>query len=620
MIKKKIFYLLITGSLLILILSPHLQFNLNKDFIVQPNDELLKSSSSLDGVNDVLIKVSLREVNVLPFGLINVQDKLTILNKNNNPVTSLFIGVPLSYSNDLMFFKAEGIRKNSLLTERSNMIMNDFEIINVYFESPLLPNQETTIIFYQTYNNLISYQLSGIEQSLNYTNYIYPLLPYRTEGDVQTLINVPETSNVVNIEQVLADIGRPLAGKSYLYDLADTTKIDHLDPFLTNIEQENREITIMYEDRDTTKLEIEKIIREIHVSPWGIIEIKENLLIHNKGIINVTTFPINISSISKNLRIYDSLGMLSIRDVTDPLLTDPEKLSIGINLIANRPPLTPNSKYSLNIKYNLPFEEHYSLDWFKESIKMDLFTTTYEYLIKEQEIDLIIEGINDLEYISSPPSAIINSQGSHILSFYSENIGPLENKVVQFTFSIDLFELLARPIILTLVVALFSSIYVLIIKVRKREMGLSVFTRESIPINEIREYCVLYEEMNALILEIRNAEDAVKQKKLAKKQYNNILKKNSSKIETIKKEIIPFKQTLMKTNEAFDNIIKRLDVLDAERISLNDSLNLLENRYKMGKLPSKAAYQKLSNDFMNRRKKIDRTIDKNIQQLRSYLL
>jgi hypothetical protein len=171
-----------------------------------------------------------------------------------------------------------------------------------------------------------------------------------------------------------------------------------------------------------------------------------------------------------------------------------------------------------------------------------------------------------------------------------------------------------------LIIASLSSIYVLIIKIKGGEDESTLFKKEFIPVNEVREFCSLYEEMNALILEIRKTEDDAKRKKVVKKQYKNIKSKNSSKIEQIKQEIIPFKQTLIKTNETFDNIIKKLDVLDAERVSVNDSLNLLEGRYKRGKLPSKAAYQKLSNDFMNRRKKIDRTIDKYIQQLRSYIL
>ncbi len=121
-------------------------------------------------------------------------------------------------------------------------------------------------------------------------------------------------------------------------------------------------------------------------------------------------------------------------------------------------------------------------------------------------------------------------------------------------------------------------------------------------------------------MEIRQSEEAAKRKKMAKKSYKNLLNKNTSKIEEIEKEIIPFKKVLLEASETFETIVKRLDVLEAERISVKDSLALLESRYKRGRLPSRAAYLKLSNDFNKRSKKIDRTIDKLIQQLRSYLL
>ena len=143
--------------------------------------------------------------------------------------------------------------------------------------------------------------------------------------------------------------------------------------------------------------------------------------------------------------------------------------------------------------------------------------------------------------------------------------------------------------------------------------------QEFIPVNEIREFCSLHEEKNALILEIRQAEEDAKRKKIAKKNLKNIIGKNNSKIDEIQQELIPFKKILIESGEAFENIVKRLDVLEVERLSIKDSLNLLESRYKRGRLPSRAAYVKLSDDFKKRRKKIDRTIDKFIQQLRSYL-
>ena len=108
-----------------------------------------------------------------------------------------------------------------------------------------------------------------------------------------------------------------------------------------------------------------------------------------------------------------------------------------------------------------------------------------------------------------------------------------------------------------------------------------------------------------------------------KEEMDEVLKSQGEVIlliDEIQKEVTPFKKVLMETSEIFETIVKRLDILEAERISVKDSLALLESRYRRGRLPSRAAYLKLSDDFIKRRKKIDKTIDKLIQQLRSYLL
>ena len=48
----------------------------------------------------------------------------------------------------------------------------------------------------------------------------------------------------------------------------------------------------------------------------------------------------------------------------------------------------------------------------------------------------------------------------------------------------------------------------------------------------------------------------------------------------IQQEIKPFKKELLETNITFENVVKKLDLLEAERISIRDSLSLLESRYK----------------------------------------
>ncbi|MHA1479511.1 MAG: hypothetical protein ACTSPU_15055, partial [Promethearchaeota archaeon] len=544
---------------------------------------------------------------------------MVILNENDNPINSILIGIPLRDSSNLIYINTVGQTENTLLTERSHGVMGSYEMVKIYFDSPLLPSQETTINVKQTYNNLLSYDIAeleeGVNQLIHFNGLVFPILPYRSEGDVKSIYIIPTLAELHTRKQ-FNSMGN-LVGGNIVYDLATSLSINHLDPFLENL-NENNETTVSIKTLQLTGLEIEKINREIFISPWGIIKNTEEVTIENVGIIGVGLFSLNIPVDAKNVKIYDDLGELFGDIINSP--TDSSKKVLSIQLSQNRVSLSPTSKFKFFIEYNLPHEQYVSYNWLQQSISINLLMTNYDFLIHEQTTKVVIEGCGTIDYTSSPPEAIFKTVGTRILVYSSEMVSPFEKKIILFTYTVDIFDLVLRPTIFIMIIAFLSSIFVLIIKTRKREEDESVFKKEFIPTSEIREFCSLYEEKNALVLEIRNAENETKRKKMVKKTYKNLLTKNTAKIDQIKEEILPFKKILMETSDTYDNIIKKLDILDAERISVNDSLNLLESRYKRGKLPSKAAYQKLSSDFFNRRKKIDRTIDKYIQQLRSYLL
>ena len=581
--------------------------------------EIPQLSGNLEGADNILITQLIRRTNLSTTGLINIIDNLVILNENDNPINSILIGIPLRDSSNLIYINAIGQTKNTLLTERSYGILGSYEMIIIYFDSPLLPSQETTIKFMQTYTNLLSYEIAelegGLNQLIHFNGLVFPLLPYRSEGDVKSIYIIPTLAELHTRKQ-FNSMGN-LVGGNIVYDLATSLSINHLDPFLENL-NENNETTVSIKTLQLTGLEIEKINREIFISPWGIIKNTEEVTIENVGIIKVSVFSLNIPVDAKNVKIYDDLGELF--GVIEESEVDHSKKILSIQLYQNRVSLTPTSKFKFFIEYNLQPEQYISYNWLQQSISINLLMTNYDFLIHEQTTKVVIEGCGTIDYTSSPPEAIFKTGGTRILVYSSEMVSPFEKKLILFTYTVDIFDLVLRPTIFIMIIAFLSSIFVLIIKTRKREEDESVFKKDFIPTSEIREFCSLYEEKNALVLEIRNAENETKRKKMAKKTYKNLLTKNTAKIDQIKEEILPFKKILMETSDTYDNIIKKLDILDAERISVNDSLNLLESRYKRGKLPSKAAYQKLSSDFFNRRKKIDRTIDKYIQQLRSYLL
>ncbi|MFX1442813.1 MAG: hypothetical protein ACFFHV_05315 [Promethearchaeota archaeon] len=577
-----------------------------------------KIAASLEGADNILITKIDREAELNGFGLVNIEDTIKIQNKNDNPITAIYFGVPLTQVDNLVFFEARGEGGNTLSIEQNEVVMKGFEMIAIYFDSPLRPQEAIELKILHSYKDMLIYtEEPSVIQQINFTGYVYPLMPYRAQGSIKAIYKIPDTALTTQ-----SDWGKEDSAEDTItFNLADfSPSKDHLEPFLENLEG-GEQIEILLSDDEVTRLEFNEIIREIYISPWGIIKVTEDYEIRNKGAIDFNELEFEIPGPAKEVKVYDDLG--EILGVT----IDPEEnyynltyKDLYIDLSENRADITPGSKFKFTIQYFLPFEKYYSLNWFQISIKMDLLTSIYEYLGRDQTIKLVIEGCFSLDYVSEPPVAIEHSQNSIILVYESDYIVPSEEYEIQFTYTLNYLDMSLRPIVFFILISLISSLYVFFVKTRKESVAYAAFRKELLPINEIREFCSLYDERNALLIEIRQAEEDLRRKKIIKKKYRNILDKNTKKIEEIEKEIIPFSKIVRDTNATFENIISKIEVLEAERLSVNDSLNLLEVRYRRGRLPSRKAYLNLTENFLNRRKRIDRSIDKNIQQLRSYLL
>jgi hypothetical protein len=614
MLRKKIFIIIIGIFLGIILISLIPTSSENPDLYNNTDIIYPHNAASLEGAENILITKIERDAELNGYGLVNYVDLIKIKNMNSNPITSIYIGIPISHTEDLIFFEATGKDEDTLLVERESLVMNDFEMIAIYFDSPLLPQQSKEIRFVQTYKDMLIYEKTvGSPQQITFNGYVFPILPYYSKGTIKATYEIPPKSTVISyteggVEDPTEDI--------------ITYRVNSLDPFLENLVQNPKAIIdIKISNSDLTKTEIDELTREIYISPWGIIKVKEEYLIKNKGAIEIDELQFEIPGPAKEVSVFDDLGeILGVEIDPETNYTHLKYKDLSIDLSENRVTIDPNSKFRFNIQYFLPFEKYFTLNWFQESIKIDVLTSRTEFLGRDHTFKLIIEGCFTLDYVSEPPDAIEHSKNAIILVYEAEYVSPLESRIIQFTFTINFFDIILRPVAFILLIILLSSAFVLLIKSKKVEAGVGVISRELIPVNEIREFCSLYEERNALVFEIRKAEEDVKRKKIIKKKYKNILDKNSKKIEEIEKEIPPFKKIVREVNATFENIIKKLEVLEAERLSVKDSLNLLEARYKRGRLPSKAAYINLSDNFMRRRKKIDGSIEKNIRSLRSYLL
>ncbi|GAH17168.1 unnamed protein product, partial [marine sediment metagenome] len=186
----------------------------------------------------------------------------------------------------------------------------------------------------------------------------------------------------------------------------------------------------------------------------------EEVTLENIGIIEVPLFSMNIPIDAKNVRIYDDLGEL-FGEIEDSETHSLKKV-LSVQLYQNRVSLTPGSKFKFFIEYNLPHEEYISYNWLQQSISIDLLTTNFDFLIHEQTTNIVIEGCGTIDYTSSPPEAILKTVGTRVLVYSSENTSPFEKRPILFTYTIDIFDLVLRPIIFIMIIAFLASIGIFI--------------------------------------------------------------------------------------------------------------------------------------------------------------
>ncbi|GAH40976.1 unnamed protein product, partial [marine sediment metagenome] len=280
--------------------------------------------------------------------------------------------------------------------------------------SPLLPYQTKTIKFNHIYKNIISYGISE-NQYINISLIVFPLLPYKLEGEITALVWCPKEASDIHADWgfVVPEIDRV----SYTYDfIKDEIGSDFITPFLENLGDKKVD-RINYYDDTNTKAEMKEINREIFLSPWGILRVKDEFSIENLGEIDFYTISLKIPKYASNVNVFDDLGEILGVNIKNSGASDYQILTI--NLIQNRMMMKPNTTFNFEVEYNLPFENYVSLNWFQQSIQIDLLTTIYEYLGKKQTVTIIIDGCYNIDSITETPEAIQSSMGTTTLTYES---------------------------------------------------------------------------------------------------------------------------------------------------------------------------------------------------------
>ncbi len=563
------------------------------------------SSTVLGGSSyeNVYISQLNRTLTIKDNAFIVINDEFKFFNERSSSLANLYVGFSEENMNSLLFYEAKDENLGPLASKILDGKVNGSFILEITLNQPLLPYSSMLINLKSVFNVNFTYY----DSKMSYYGLdcqIFPITPYEIKT-YTTEVHTPSATSEVSITPETNVTGDD---SNKIFTGTDVT------PFETKI------LNFVYRNYVISNLHMEQLERTIRINPWGYILVIEDHVIKNYAYIEARTLEFEIPHNAKNFSISDNIGEI-IGITENPIANEYGRKDISINLRANRVSLKKDAKMVYQIKYYLPYEEYKTNFLGTKNLRIDLYPTHMDYIIKSQKIKMEILGAYSIDRVNFPETQLIQSSSGIIFERMNNQITPYHSQLLDITYKTKFISLFGRATMFSLIFVIALGLYVVMRNKRKEYEGSEEsFIEQSVPIRELTQFVTLIEEKNALLLDIEKADNDLRRKRVQKRVYSKTVKNYQNKLKELNEESIPFKRILIESGGQIESIIQKLDFLEAEKISVKDSIRLLIDRYKRGKLPSKAAYERLSRDMLKQLDSSQKKIDRYINELRAYII
>jgi len=567
---------------------------------VQPDQRVPLASTVYD---DVVISKASRNIEIDSYGLVEVIDTIDIVNNGTSLVNNFEYCIHSSVESALIYYNVVDDHGTQYPIKFALETMNSFRYLNIEFPTPLIAKAELTLIIRTFYKNIFIFE-SKIEGGQYVSSYIMwinglPIVPYKMK-DVTVLFAPPVGSSGLDSEP---------KGTVSEGDIQFTMK--DVEPFY------DQGYFFTFNNQETTELIFEKVVRTIIVNPWGYVTVREECTIKNLGPNVASEFTMQVNENVKNVSGYDELGIVSgIKEATANN-SDGTK-NITVNFVENRPRLLPGNKYSYTLEYKVRFKDSHAAGLIDYSFVYDVLETKYPFIVEEMVVRVQLESAWNVKYSNYIPDSYDYQIGKTILEYRLNDIISPMKMYLNVVYTADPFVMHFRPFLFAFIIMVLCFAYVWIRPKIRRDIVESDHTE--LPVREIRMFAKLYDDRIMLNRDMDNYEVMNKTNKVSKNEYKNYVKAYQLKIKESDKTIREFKAPLVNTGGRIQEIVERLDFLETQMDNNKASLEILEDRYKKGKIPSKTTYQDLYNEIMKKQDKNKKEIDKLITELKAFLI
>ncbi|MHA1340696.1 MAG: hypothetical protein ACTSRZ_11275 [Promethearchaeota archaeon] len=561
-----------------------------------------EASNIVDNIDNIYIKNLERNVDCGIYGIVTISESLELYNNGSDIITSFYYTIENIYEDNIKYISAATESDASLPIIESLIRYNGLKTYIVYLNEPLYAKSSTTIKIKLACIDLLTISGSTSTQEIQISLNLAPYLPYKIEK-LDTTITAP--------------IGSTMGTFNPETDAQGTSRIYHR----SNLSKYYKEyISGSYTYSTDTFIEFVSITRKIYINPWGDIRVVEKHYINNTGKISVSSYKWAVPLDTQNITAYDDIGEITGLTMETEANNDGKTKNVTMTLTKNRSKMNGGTSVSYYIEYYLPLQNYFNSSIIKSTLKINLNLIKSHCLISQQKTMIYLYAGEKILKSSISPENVNFEENSLVLTFSDQNITYYAPKYVIIEYTANGFQILFRPLLFSILILVALSLYVSIkSKTKGREEEKAEF-EEYIPLNEIREYLNLYEEINALRIELRELEDNLLRKKIAKREYSKERKTLENKLKDLQDEIKEFKNVVMQAGGKISKIIQNIDLKETELEAGIDGLKLHEQKYRKRKITSKKAYLTLREQMIKQIDKNQKEIDKLINELKSYLI
>ncbi|MHA1792506.1 MAG: hypothetical protein ACTSVI_07665 [Promethearchaeota archaeon] len=551
-----------------------------------------------------------RTIRLDNYGVFFVSDNVTFVNDKMNPIQKFYYCLNVTQSNHLyeLFVIEKG--GNALQINKENYNLNGYALYEIILNKMLFPGDSIQFTIFQYFQDKIETSIG--DNGLTGTFYfsLFTIVPYYATV-IRTGIVLP-SSSIIN--KYLPEYPDVHAGKHDLDFTAQNSAPFNYDLLFVNFTTTDQ--NVVFVETESSKMSL--ILTE-----KGDIQVSNNILVKNIGKNNITDLIFTVPADAYNFVARDYIGFISGVKQADFIPEDALFKNISINLLLNRYTITPGHMFQFTFSFTLPAGNRVKKGSDDNILIIDIGKICrVPWVAKDEEIWIGLPQSTtiNVELLQFKPEAVDNIDGTQFLIYKFDAISSKFSKNILIHYNYSSIGMQTRPLLIGMIVAIVSIFLIMgrrILMNRQITTGLSGIT---IPADSLKEFTSIFEEKIRLFLDLDTINEDLKRRKIKKREYLLRCEENEKKLKKLDADIVFSKKKLVEFGGRIKEIVDELDVLESERQAVQESLINLEKRYMMGKMKSRAAFEKLYDDYAVNLRRIQSALDSGLAELKSYFL